>query len=99
MRVVSKKGHARLLRRPIQHIYPLGNQSDLPAAVSRLPSESDYDEQGSDGEDNALPETRSRPVRKASALIGFSAVYLKTSVERSLFNRGSVLDSDSFMRK
>ena len=32
MRVTYKKGNAKILRKPIQHIYPLEDRSNLPPA-------------------------------------------------------------------
>ena len=70
VRVASGKGHARLLRRPIQHIYPLEIRSGSPDPTSQdaeLPPTSDNDERGSDGEDIARPDgTQVRPARKAA---------------------------------
>ena len=62
VRVSCKKGH-RLLRRPIQHIYPL-------EARSNITSEADNDPPSNDSQDNeeqALTDTANvRPVRRAA---------------------------------
>ena len=40
VRVISKKGHAKLLRRPVQHIYPLEvcqpRETDVETATSSI---------------------------------------------------------------
>ena len=43
VKVMSKKGHAKVLRRPIQHIYPLEVRSDS-ADVSVEPQQDSIDE-------------------------------------------------------
>ena len=69
MRVAPGKGHAKLLRRPIQHIYPLEIRSGSPdptSQVAELAPTSDNDERGSDGEDIARPiRTQVHPARRA----------------------------------
>ena len=48
VRVASGKGHAKLLRRPLQHIYPLEVRSGSPDPTSELPPTSDNDADGED---------------------------------------------------
>ena len=69
VRVTSKRGHVKLLRRPIQHIYPLevhcGSHDLSPKADDVPPADDDI--QGPDGEERTLPDaTNARPVRRAA---------------------------------
>ena len=59
VKVLSKNGHIKVLRRPIQHIYPLELQSNRPDS----PLESHRDDVTADTSNNV----RNRPVRRAAA--------------------------------
>ena len=58
VKVMSKKGHIKVLRRPIQHIYPLEVRSDLP-----VPSPEPRQD---DATPAASEDVQSRPVRRAT---------------------------------
>ena len=58
VKVMSKKGYIRILRRPIQHIYPLEVRSDLPD-----PSPEPHQDKATPATSEGVP---SRPVRRAA---------------------------------
>ena len=70
VKVTSRKGSAKLLRRPIEHIYPLEVRSkspDLTLEDHTSPPALDDDKQVSDVEEITPPDgTQIRPVRTAA---------------------------------
>ena len=100
VRVMSKAGRPKLLRRPLQQIHPLEVRCE-PMAEKPSVVDTNEDVEPGDAEDTPLPCVESttsspllrRPTRKARPEIGFSAVSSLTqvtnfSVELSPFNRG-----------